>query len=325
MAGNSLMVAMRLILLIPFLGALGYGLLMAKFSQEMQSGEPGFASEIVLKLGAAWFDYSVAKKRDAIVDVAVLNDERRVSLSRKVALTDLSGGSDGTLAGSRAEVAALVAAKQWGEAECDAMIRSFATRCGFGTADVQIGDDGLARLRVTLSFTNATPIGDTTGLDSAGLIPQRVDLAGPQGIEVAPADIPAERARLYAAADEACKGLRAEKGTCVISEIAFVEDPVEGGRVNLSASAEIAYLGQTVTAGEIADLTTRKVDGEASMLAFALKTMMAAQRSMTGTEAAEGDQPPPDAPPVDAKTLLDDVKLPRFEKSQGGAKFVSPP
>jgi hypothetical protein len=324
MAGNSLMFAMRFILMIPMICGLGYGLLMTKFSQEMQSGQPGFATEIVSKVGIAWLTNRVEKKRDAVVDTASLNDERVVTFSRKVTLADLPGATDATLYQSRAEIAGLAAARQMSDADCALIIKSFATACQFSSARAQVGDDGMVRLDYALSFASATPTDNVEGLKDGVLVPQRIRLTDRQGIDVAAEDLPAAREKFYAAAEDACADLRAEKGNCVIAEMTFAEEPADNGRINLSAGAEIAYLTQAVTAGEIADLTTRKVDGEASMMAVALKAMMGAQRAMTGDDAAKTDSRNPDAP-VDAKTLLDDVELPSFKKTQGGAKFVSPP
>lgn len=329
MAGNALFRALRLVMLIPFLGAMGYGLLMTKFSHEMQSGEPGFATEIVTKVGIAWLNNRVEKQRDAIVDTASLNDERVVTFSRKVALADLPGEADAPMSKARAEIAGLAAAKQFAEAECATMIISFATACRFNTARAQIGDDGMARLDVTLSFASATPIGKNEGLEGAALIPQKVRLTTGEGYRdgyaVPLAQLTQERDKIYAAADAACAELRAEKGTCVVSRLQFIEEPTEDGQVNLAADTEIAYLAQNAMADGAGDLTTPELDGEASMLAFAMKAMMGAQRAMTEAEAGDGDTPKPDEPPVDAKTLLDDTELPSFKKTQGGAKFVSPP
>jgi hypothetical protein len=325
MAGNSLMFALRFILMIPMICGLGYGLLMTKFSQEMQSGQPGFATEIVSKVGIAWLTNRVEKKRDAVVDTASLNDERVVKFSRKVVLADLPGATDATLYQSRAEIAGLVAARQMADTECALIVKSFATACQFSSARVQVGDDGMVRLDYAVSFAGATPIDNLDGLKSGVLVPQRVRLTDRQGIDVAAANVPAEREKFYAAAEDACAGLRVDKGNCVISEMTFAEEPADKGQVSLSASAEIAYLTQSANAGGPDDLTTRGDDGDASMMAFALKAMMAAQRSMTGGDGAEGEGAKPDAAPVDAKTLLDDTELPSFEKTQGGAKFVSPP
>jgi hypothetical protein len=329
MAGNSLMFAMRMILLIPFLAAMGYGLLMTKFSQEMQSGEPGFATEIVSKVGIAWLTNRVEKKRDAIVDTASLNDDRVVSFNRKVAVTDLPGGAAGDLSEHRAEIAGLAVAKQMAEAECANMIKSFATACQFNRARVQISDEGVARLEIALSFASATPIGATEGLENAALIPQSIKLTEGDGYRggevVALADLPKERDRIYAAADAACAALRAEKGNCVVSRLHFDENPTEDGQVMLAAAVEIAYLSNAVMAGTPGTLSARGADSEATMMAFALKMMMGAQKAMNEGDAAAGAMPKPDELPVDAKTLLDDVKLPSFEKTQGGAKFVSPP
>jgi hypothetical protein len=329
MAGNSLMAAMRLIMAIPLICVLGFGFVMTKFTHEVQSGQPGFATEIVTKFGIAWLTNRAEKKRDAVVDTASLNDDRVVSFSRRVAVTDLPGGAAGDLSEHRAEIAGLAVAKQMAEMECANMIKSFATACQFNRARVQIGDEGVARLEYELSFASATPVGKTEGLQDAALIPQNIRLTEGEGYNngavVRVDQLPQEREKLYAAADAACAALRAEMGTCVVSKLQFAEEPTEDGQVRLAAVAQIAYLSQVATTGDLADLTTRKTDDDASMLAFAMKAMMEAQRAMKTVDAANGDAPAPDGEPVDAKTLLDDVKLPSFEKTQGGAKFVSPP
>lgn len=323
MAGNSLMFAMRFIMLIPIVLGLSYGLLMTKFSQEMQSGQPGIATEIVTKVGIAWLTNRVEKKRDAVVDTASLNDARVVAFSRHVALADLPGATDATLYQSRAEIAGLAAARQMADAECAIMIKSFATACQFDSARAQILDNGMIRLDYALSFAAATPIGDVEGLKDGVLVPQIVALTDRDGIDVPAADLPAEREKFYAAAEDACAGLRADKGNCVISEMTFAERPADDGSVKLSATAEIAYLTQAATAGRPGDLTARPDDVDAGMLAFAMKAMFEAQRAMLSTDQP-ADGAMPELPP-ETKSLLNDPKLPRFENSQGGAKFVSPP
>ncbi len=325
MAGNALFRAMRLLMLIPFLGAMGYGLLMTKFTSEIQSGEAGFASDIVLKFGAAWLDNRIEKKRDAVIDITSLNDERRVTLSRRIAISALPGGADGPMSEARAEIAALAAAKQWGEAECAAMIKTFATACGFSTARAQISDNGQARIDVALSFAAATPVGETAGLQEASLVPQKVALTDTQGIEIPTESAPAERAKAYAAAEVACAALRKEKGTCAISNINFTETPADSGAIIFEASAEIAYLGHRTSAGALAAVATKQdAEGE-SFLSMAMKAMKGGTEGMTSGGPSGSDMPKPDEPPADAKTLLDNTELPSFKKTQGGAKFVSPP
>jgi hypothetical protein len=54
MGANALLRSLRLLMLIPFLAAMGYGLLMTKYTNEMQTGEPGVASNILMKFAAAW-------------------------------------------------------------------------------------------------------------------------------------------------------------------------------------------------------------------------------------------------------------------------------
>jgi hypothetical protein len=323
MGANSLLRSLRLLMLIPFLGAMGYGLLMTKFADEMTKGEPGLASNIVLKFGAAWLDHKAGKTRDAVIDTASLNADRVVSLQRKLSITDLPGGADGTLSGPRAEIAALAFARQWAEPECEAMIKTFATACSFSTAQVTISDNGDVRLNVDLSFSSPTPVGDTSGIEQASLIPQRVELTDRKGIDVPADDIAAERARIYAAAETACATLRAEKGNCVISQISFEQQPTEGGLVTIFARGIIASLGQTVSASELVDIgldLAAENSGDSAAFAPALVAI--------ATKAAELD-PEEGALPSGLSTgtnsLFDRADQPRLKDSQGGAKFVTAP
>lgn len=318
MGANALLRSLRLLMLIPFLGAMGYGLLMTKFTDEMQTGEPGFASNIVLKFGAAWLDFNAGKTRDAVFDTASLNDDRVVTLRRSVPSTELPGGTDGALYGPRAEIAAFAMARQWADTECKAMIVTFATACSFSTANVSIGESGNARLDVSLSFANATPVGDTTGLDEASLIPQRVNLTDRKGIEVAQEDLPAEHARLYVAAEEACTVLRAAKGTCVIKSIAFDHDQTETGMIRLTATGEIASLGQRPSATEILDLGLQAAEENPDDTAAMIAALASQAAAMEMAAEAQNEN-------ADGGSLFDRADQPRLKNPKGGAKFVTAP
>ncbi len=320
MGANALLRSLRLLMLIPFLGAMGYGLLMTKFTDEMQNGEAGIASNIVLKFGAAWLDHSANKTRDAVIDTASLNADRVVSMRRTLSVNDLPGGGDGTLFGARVEIVGFAVARQWAETECAAMIESFATACSFSTARVTISDNGDVRLDVDLSFASGTPVGDTTGIEQASLIPQRIELTDRRGINVAAADIAAERSKIYAVAEAACATLRAEKGNCVISGISFDEEPTEDGLVRLSARGEIASLGQAVTVSELVDIgldlaAVNPDDPEALAAAIAAK---AAAMDLELGEAPSGTA-------TGTNSLFDRADQPGLKDSQGGAKFVTAP
>lgn len=320
MGANALLRSLRLLMLIPFLGAMGYGLLMTKFTDEIQNGEPGIASNIVLKFGAAWLDHSANKTRDAVVDTASLNAERVVNLQRELSVNDLPGGGDGTLSGARAEIAAFAVARQWAETECATMVETFATACSFSTARVTITDNGQARIKVALSFANATPIGDMTGIENASLISQRIELTGRKGIDLAETDIAAERVKIYAAAEAACASLRAEKGNCVISAISFDQEPTDDGLVRLTAGGEIASLGKAVTASQLVDigldLAAENPDDPDAMAAA-----IAAKAAAMGVDMGED----PSATATGTNSLFDRADQSRLKNTQGGAKFVTAP
>jgi hypothetical protein len=320
MAGRSLILALRLLMLIPFLGIMGYGLLMTKFGQEMQSGQGGFASNILMKVGAAWLDHSANKKRDAILDSADLNDDRVVYLERKFSLSELPGAAGGTLEGPRAEIAALAYAKQWGDRECEAMVASFATACSLGGAGGAIGDDGMVRVKVTLSFASDAPVGNTEGKDEASLVPQVIELTESRASVFDPADLMAERARLYGLTQKACDELRARLGTCVVQSVSFDEEPGEDGKVRLSAHANLASLGERVTVTSMLGLLNAKpAADQADPLAAASGFANAMIEANEALKAAEVPETP------SADSLFDRANKPRFQNSQGGAKFVTPP
>lgn len=323
MGANALLRSLRLLMLIPFLGAMGYGLLMTKYTHEMQDGEPGFASNILLKVGAAWLDHSAGKTRDAVMDTAALNDDRVVRLSRTLPVAELPGGATTVLSPKRAEIAAFAMARQWADTECKAMVQTFATSCSFSTADVSIGDSGRASISVSLSFANDTPVGDTTGLDEASLIPQRVYLTEQRGIEIPPDQIEAEHAKIYAAAEAACAVLRAEKGTCVIASINFDQDPTEAGMIKLAASASIASLGTRMSATEILDLGQRAAAMDPNDPTAMIEALEAQTKLMEQAVNAQiGDLETGDA---GGGSLFDRADQPRLQNTKGGAKFVTAP
>jgi hypothetical protein len=235
----------------------------------------------------------------------------------------LPGGADGVLSGPRAEIAAFAMARQWADTECKAMVQTFATSCSFSTADVSIGDSGRASISVSMSFANPTPVGDTTGLDEASLIPQRVYLTGNGGIVVASKDLPAEHAKIYAAAEEACAVLRAEKGTCVIASIDFDQDPTDAGMIKLSASASIASLGTRMSATEILDLGQRAAAMDPNDPNAMIDALVAQTELMEkAVNAQVGDL---DTGNADTGSLFDRADQPGLKNAQGGAKFVTAP
>jgi hypothetical protein len=313
MAGNSLVMALRLLMLIPFLGAMGYGLLMTKFSQEMTSGEGGFATNIVTNVGAAYLDYSANRQKKAVFATGELNDERVVEIER-----DYQPASVQTEA--RAQITALAEARLASDLACKEMIASFATSCVLSGAKATILDDGMVRLTMTLSFTSDAPVGNLDGKDTEGLIPQQVALTDREGIMIAAADMPAERAKLYTQTEAACADLRAREGTCVVQSVSFEERPGKGGKIQLNARASIAYLGERATVSSMLRQLNAPAAGEQSGALDAATGFAAGLADANAAlKAAEVQETP------SADSLFNRADNSRFKGSQGGAKFVTPP
>jgi hypothetical protein len=340
MGVNSLAMAVRLLFLLPFLAIMGYGLLMSKFTVEMQEGKPGFATNVVMKLGIAWLGFNMDRQRDAVTDTATLTDERFVVLTRYATLVELGADPAALPKGERATLFAMAQAKIWGDAQCAVLIRTFADKCQMGSVSAGLrNDDTAVEMRVSLNFTDPSQIGSTAGLTDPALSALSVDLAE-ERITVARADADTARMELYAKARALCDQQRATAGTCVIEMVDIIEESAEDGTVKLRAGARLASLvdGSKTTAG------AKGTAGGMGWLAEMMGAAPAAEPQGIGAEVNEIFKQTAEAlnaatvgetgvPTAEAKRIgvpeeggsVDGSDQPRFQNTKGSAKFVTAP
>ncbi len=323
MLGNSIFSAIRILMMIPFLGAMGYGLLMTKYSYEMQSGESGFATELITKVSLSYLDGMLEDRKTAVVDTTALSSERQVTVSKDFPIGTF-GLDAATMSEDEMEVRLFGQGKVLAEAECRALIQGFAKSCRLDRITVNVRDDGSTGVNMMLSFNALADPGDLSNADGRALLSERTQLVEGYQMKVKPAELAEVKAGLVAKATTLCDALKASTGNCMITEIRFAEEPDEDGLVKLRAEANLASLGAVGSAtpgtlgGAVNTGQATKTDG---MLNF-LKSHFTGDAGTA--EGPFGEMAPAEAP-GSSQSLLDDTKLPGFKKTQGGAKFVSPP
>ena len=125
---------------------------------------------------------------------------------------------------------------------CPAILDTIATRCSAGMLDVGPADDGTFVVEARLGYTPADDPGPVpaqgrgVGIDRTTL---RLPLQG--SLSVAPDQVATAERELLTAAQDACRALRADAGTCVIQSLQFSRQP-RGETVNLSAAVTLASL-----------------------------------------------------------------------------------
>ncbi|MCU0907309.1 MAG: hypothetical protein MUF73_07650 [Rhodobacteraceae bacterium] len=143
---------------------------------------------------------------------------------------------------------------------CPAILDTIATRCSAGMLDVEPADDGTFVVEARLGYAPADDLGPVpdngrgVGIDRTTL---RLPLQG--SLSVAPDQVAAAERTLLTAAQDACRALRADAGTCTIQSLRFDRQP-RGETVSLSAAVTLASLvpdGTTVTT----DATEAAVEG----------------------------------------------------------------
>lgn len=125
------------------------------------------------------------------------------------------------------------------QGECASVLDAFAATCQVRAAEIRRLDDGRYRIEARLAFL---PAELPAGLPQADPQSVSVTLGEGGGTEgIAPADLPAARARLYRLAREACAELRASAGACVIEsvEISLRDSPAAPGAFDISATARL--------------------------------------------------------------------------------------
>jgi hypothetical protein len=255
MLGNILTNSFRLIMLIPFLAAMGYGLLMTKFSNEVMGGfnalesgetvEPGIASKFLGKIGGMVITHKVGKLRDKLFDPDALGPHRTVVLASSVPLTDLIGPD--LPAQALHDLYASARLPGWLARDCTQMLATLARSCMVVETKVQSvrpGRDGtlMVAYRAELAWTPADPL-LTPGTASQGkLALSSVDLTADAETRIPRTDPDlaarrdAERQRIYDLARANCDAIRARKGSCAVKSIAIIE--------NASGTRDIRFTGR---------------------------------------------------------------------------------
>jgi hypothetical protein len=320
MLANSLTTAIRLLMLIPFLGAMAYGLVMTKFGQEMTEGKPGFATNLVSKVGLSWLNGQIEDTKAAVIDTTTLSDDRRVDITRSFPAGSL-GLDPATMPEDEIEVRLYGLAKRLADEECETMIQGFARACRPDTLTVQIGEEGALRVRYALSFSPVADAGDLSNAEGRVLRTTTIGLLDDYSVKVTPNAVVSFKAELYAKAQAQCAPLRVSMGNCVVQSVSLTEEPTEDGMVKMTADARLAALGAVGQAGkDPLDLgfDAGATEPEAGMMDF-LKRQFTGDGSTEDPSGGETVTDLLDAPSVDGADGS------RFKDSKSRAKFVTAP
>ncbi|EEW26792.1 hypothetical protein [Rhodobacter ferrooxidans] len=234
--------SMRLLLLIPFLGAMGYGLFMTKFMNEAQNGELGFAGRILMEVGRVAIEHRADSQRDAVFDMAGLSTDRVVRLERRVPVAELLGEGD-LPQGAALTLAVQARGKQLAEADCPLLLATLAQSCALRELTVRMADrEGIVIVEASLAFTPADPAGDIEGVEGRDMHSREVKLLGGNTRPVAATDLAARRSAALTEAAAACAEVRKTEGNCVVRSVSLSERPRDDGRYDVRAEARLAVL-----------------------------------------------------------------------------------
>ena len=261
MLGNILTNSFRLIMLIPFLAAMGYGLLMTKFSTEMQAGigaldsgenvELGIASKFLGRIGGMVITHKIGKMRDRLFDPDALGPHRTVVLASSVALTDLAGPE--LPAQALHELYAEARLPAWLSRDCTQMQATLARSCMVVESKVQSvrqARDGTiwVTYRAELAWTPADPLLAPGTTSQGKLALSSVDLTAEAETRI-PRTAPdlaarrdAERQRIYDLARAYCDDIRARKGSCAVKSIAVIENASGVKDIRITGRMDFGWL-----------------------------------------------------------------------------------
>lgn len=180
----------------------------------------------------------------ALFDPVAITDHRFVQYRRTgVTVADVLAPGEAVPSADHAHLWITARGLALAQAEgCPAILDTIATRCSAGRLEVEPQDDGTFTVAARLGFAPADdpgavpPNGRDVGIDRTTL---RLPLQG--SLSVPPDQVATAERTLLTAAQDACRTLRADTGTCTIQALQFGRT-VRGDTVSLSADVVLASL-----------------------------------------------------------------------------------
>jgi hypothetical protein len=180
----------------------------------------------------------------ALFDPVAITDHRFVQYRRTgVTVADVLAPGEAVPPADHAHLWITARGLALAQAEgCPAILDTIATRCSAGRLEVAPQDDGTFTVAARLGFAPADdpgavpPNGRDVGINRTTL---RLPLQG--SLSVPPDQVATAERELLTAAQDACRTLRADTGTCTIQALQFGRT-VRGDTVNLSADVVLASL-----------------------------------------------------------------------------------
>ena len=192
-----------------------------------------------------WFaDAREGQIASALFDPVTITDHRYVQMKRSgLTVSDVLAPGEAAPAPEYAHLWIAARGLALAQAEgCPMLLETIATRCSAGRLDVKPRDDGTFHLEARLGYAPADAPGPVPaqgrGVELRDL---RLRLPESGGLRLTGDNAPDVQRQLVLAAQEACRSLKAEQGTCVIRSLQFVERQ-RGATGEMSASVTLSWL-----------------------------------------------------------------------------------
>ncbi|APX89503.1 hypothetical protein BV394_07060 [Brevirhabdus pacifica] len=180
----------------------------------------------------------------AVFDPDSLGPARVVTFATVVSLADLLAPGEAPPPPALEDLYAEARAARHMQAECTALLASFARRCVVQEAGAERMGDGRWRLQASLAFSPRDEIG-AIPMEGAEYTPWRTRMRLKAHVApMPPEDLARARADYYQHARRICAAIRGRSGNCVIERIEFTATPAAGPgySVTLGARARFATL-----------------------------------------------------------------------------------
>lgn len=271
---------------------------------EASSAVPPVLGGLGKSLNSLWGGHVASNERAAIFDAERLTKKRVVTYRRSISLDMVLEPGETPPHPDFHDLFILARAPTLSTERCPEMLAKFATACAVGRISISEGRNSPPVLSTTYGYLPGYDFGDTSNIDKAELEREFVDLVDRKGNErIREGDLPALRAAIYDLAIQECASLRADKGSCMITDLRITEiaDAKRPGFYRVHAKSVMKWLKGPEHAGPgmaaMRDGSSRhSVADDATVAGFFTKVASTVKDTVTGSASAS--KPAPDKPVV---------------------------